>query len=123
MQLSGSEYSSQDHKKNLEKLKETLQFATWVREDYRESELRYERFLMLQQLCKRMKKFYASELAKTEAENRNRFRKASQFIRKLVDLDEYTDSDLTAEQCIDDSSRNNTGLDMSISMQPLLDSQ
>ena len=45
-------------KAKLEQLKENLGKASWEQEEDKDAELRYERFLMLQSLSKRMKKFY-----------------------------------------------------------------
>ena len=51
-------------KVNLEKLKESLQKASWEQRDDRAAEQRYERFLMLQSLSKRMKRFYKFEFGR-----------------------------------------------------------
>ena len=52
-------------KVNLEKLKESLQKASWEQRDDRAAEQRYERFLMLQSLSKRMKRFYKFEFGRS----------------------------------------------------------
>ena len=55
-------------KVNLEKLKESLQKASWEQRDDRAAEQRYERFLMLQSLSKRMKRFYKFEFGRSTVE-------------------------------------------------------
>ena len=52
------------HSTRIEDLKYRLQKASWVLEDDKAAEVRYEHFLMLQSLSKSLTKFYQQEFGK-----------------------------------------------------------
>ena len=61
--------TSQDegqHIRDIEVLRESLQKATWIQEEDKAAEVRYERFLMLQSLSKSMTKYYQFEFGKND---------------------------------------------------------
>ena len=52
------------HSTRIEDLKYRLQKASWVLEEDKAAEVRYENFLMLQSLSKSLTKFYQQEFGK-----------------------------------------------------------
>lgn len=72
----------------IEALKERLQKASWVQEEDKEAELRYEKFLMLQALSKNMTKFYQNEFGKDGMSSQSKFRQAVTYVRCIHERDE-----------------------------------
>ena len=72
----------------LERLKDQLHLATWEQKEDKEAEIRYARFLSLQQLSKRIKRFYKVQFSNVHSNAMN-FR-----TQTIVNMDEQVDPNL-----------------------------
>ena len=81
MQASNTAEEKQTSKRNNEI---NLDVATWVKEEEELAEERYARFLLLQSLGKRLKKFYKFEFGRDDETHVKNFRKAAEVIPKKV---------------------------------------
>ena len=77
--------SLKEKSEKLERLKDQLHLATWEQKEDKEAEIRYARFLSLQQLSKRIKRFYKVQFSNVHS-NAMDFR-----TQTIVNMDEQVD--------------------------------